>query len=370
VRSSWRWRRHRWPTRPAYGLEFSRISDEPYSRRWPPAGRSICRCRRDRRHQQGRTLRRSTRPFHRWATDPTDLTACWSRSRPPMAWSRTLLSLTPERACASRRYQVNHGDTIASIATQYSTTPELLRHLNNMDSKEKPVIGAELLVPSTAIELPEKAMRAAALVDRPGRMGGRRGSRHGLHVVRRGDTAVRYRSPPGDRCRHARAPEQHGGRRSRSAPASVSWSRAGHRVPKPLERATAPAAPAQAPARSPTRCRRGDTSMASHACCRSRCATCWAGTDLHKWRDPPRAETWWPSSTGAVRDGDPGGEAAADRRRRNRPFDRLGASPRPCTPTAPQLAFTYANERVSRASRATGAVAGRTPHHAARCHDR
>jgi membrane-bound lytic murein transglycosylase D len=45
-----------------------------------------------------------------------------------------------------------------------------------------------LLVPSSAIQLPEKAMRAAALFDRPGRMGGRRGSRHGLHVVRRGDT--------------------------------------------------------------------------------------------------------------------------------------------------------------------------------------
>jgi len=44
------------------------------------------------------------------------------------------------------------------------------------------------MVPSTAIELPEKALRAAALVDRPERMHGRRLAHHGLHVVRRGDT--------------------------------------------------------------------------------------------------------------------------------------------------------------------------------------
>jgi len=43
-------------------------------------------------------------------------------------------------------------------------------------------------VPSSTIELPEKALRAAALVDRPERMRGRRAAHHGVHVVRRGDT--------------------------------------------------------------------------------------------------------------------------------------------------------------------------------------
>jgi membrane-bound lytic murein transglycosylase D len=57
-----------------------------------------------------------------------------------------------------------------------------------MESTEKPVIGSTLLVPSATIELPEKAMRAAMLVDSPERMHGRRLARHGLHVVRRGDT--------------------------------------------------------------------------------------------------------------------------------------------------------------------------------------
>jgi len=100
---------------------------------------------------------------------------------------QTLLTLTPEQRMRVAPYEVQRGDTLASIAKQSDTTAELLRHLNNFDVNEKPVIGSTLMVPSAAIDLPEKALRAAALVDRPQRAG-RRSSRHGMHVVRRGDT--------------------------------------------------------------------------------------------------------------------------------------------------------------------------------------
>jgi membrane-bound lytic murein transglycosylase D len=160
--------------------------DEPYLAQVATGGRSICRWRRVAGITQDEL----------YALNPPSVAGPRIRPGPGLlvpvqaanGLEQTLLSLTPEQRMRVDRYEVRHGDTVASIATQYSTTPELLRHLNNMDSKEKPVIGAQLLVPSTTIQLPEKAMRAAALFDRPGRIGGRRGSRHGLHVVRRGDT--------------------------------------------------------------------------------------------------------------------------------------------------------------------------------------
>jgi membrane-bound lytic murein transglycosylase D len=172
----------------AYGLEFSQISDEPYFAQVATGGQIDLQVVAEIAGITKEELYELNPAFHRWATDPTGPYSLLVPVEAADGLEQTLLSLTPEQRMRVDRYEVHHGDTIASIATQYSTTPELLRHLNNMEGKEKPVIGAVLLVPSTTIQLPEKAMRAAALVDRPGRIGGRRGSRHGLHVVRRGDT--------------------------------------------------------------------------------------------------------------------------------------------------------------------------------------
>ncbi len=172
----------------AYGLEFSQISDEPFFAQVATGGQIDLQVVAEIAGITKEELYELNPAFHRWATDPTGPYSLLVPVEAADGLEQTLLSLTPEQRMRVDRYEVHHGDTVASIATQYSTTPELLRHLNNMDSKEKPLIGAVLLVPSSTIQLPEKAMRAAALVDRPGRMSGRRGSRHGLHVVRRGDT--------------------------------------------------------------------------------------------------------------------------------------------------------------------------------------
>jgi len=172
----------------AYGLEFSQISDEPYFAQVATGGQIDLQVVAEIAGITKDDLYELNPAFHRWATDPTGPYSLLVPVEAADGLEQTLLSLTPEQRMRVDRYEVSHGDTIASIATQYSTTPELLRHLNNMDSKEKPVIGTVLLVPSSTIQLPEKAMRAAALFDRPGRLGGRRGTHHGLHVVRRGDT--------------------------------------------------------------------------------------------------------------------------------------------------------------------------------------
>jgi len=171
-----------------YGLEFSQIDDEPYFVQVSTGGQIDLQVAAQIAGITKEELYELNPAFHRWATDPTGPFSLLVPTDAAEGLQQTLLTLTPEQRMRVVRYEVERGDTLAGIAKANSTTPELLRHLNGLDTNEKPVVGTDLMVPSAAIDLPEKALRAAALVDSPQRMRGRRSSRHGLHVVRRGDT--------------------------------------------------------------------------------------------------------------------------------------------------------------------------------------
>jgi membrane-bound lytic murein transglycosylase D len=172
----------------AYGLEFSQIDDAPYFTQVSTGGQIDLQVVSEISGISKDDLYELNPAFHRWATDPTGPYSLLVPTEAAEGLEQTLLSLTPEQRMRVASYEVHRQDTIAGIAKQYATTPELLRHLNNLAANDKPVVGSTLMVPSATIQLPEKAMRAAALFDRPGRMGGRRFAHRGLHVVRRGDT--------------------------------------------------------------------------------------------------------------------------------------------------------------------------------------
>ena len=172
----------------SYGLEFSQIDDAPYFTQVNTGGQIDLQVVTEISGLSKEDLYELNPAFHRWATDPTGPYSLLVPTEAAEGLEQTLLSLTPEQRMRVARYEVRKQDTVAGIAKQYSTTPELLRHLNNLANNDKPVIGSTLMVPSATIQLPEKAMRAAALFDRPGRLGGRRFAHRGLHVVRRGDT--------------------------------------------------------------------------------------------------------------------------------------------------------------------------------------
>jgi membrane-bound lytic murein transglycosylase D len=172
----------------AYGLEFSQIDDEPYFTQVSTGGQIDLQVAATLAGMTKEELYELNPAFHRWATDPTGPYSLLVPTDVAEGLEQALLTLTPEQRMRVAKYEVQRGDTLAGIATQNSTTPELLRHLNGLEPNDKPVVGSTLMVPSTAIELPEKALRAAALGDRPERMRGRRSAHHGLHVVRRGDT--------------------------------------------------------------------------------------------------------------------------------------------------------------------------------------
>jgi membrane-bound lytic murein transglycosylase D len=172
----------------AYGLEFSQIDDTPYFTQVSTGGQIDLQVVSEISGLSKDDLYELNPAFHRWATDPTGPYSLLVPTEAAEGLEQTLLSLTPEQRMRVASYEVHRQDTIAGIAKQYATTPELLRHLNNLTASDKPQVGSTMMVPSAAIQLPEKAMRAAALFDRPGRLGGRRLAHRGLHVVHRGDT--------------------------------------------------------------------------------------------------------------------------------------------------------------------------------------
>lgn len=172
----------------SFGLEFSQIPDEPYFTQVATGGQIDMQVAAEVAGIPKAELYELNPAFHRFATDPTGPYMLLVPTEFANGLESTLLSLTPEQRLRAAAYEVRHGDTVASIAKQFSTTPAVVRELNGMGMDDKPVIGGWLHVPSADVVLPEKAARAAALFDRPGRMGGRRSARAGVHVVRRGDT--------------------------------------------------------------------------------------------------------------------------------------------------------------------------------------
>ncbi len=175
----------------AYGLEFSQIPDAPYFAVVKTGGQidlqvvsEIAGIPRDELYELNPA-------FHRFATDPTGPFELLVPIDVSDGLEATLLSLTPEQRMRVQRYEVRHGDTLNAVAARFSSTPEMLRELNGMERNDKPAVGTELMVPSNDVRLPDKAARAALLVDRGGRLGRMRGARVArgtVHVVHRGDT--------------------------------------------------------------------------------------------------------------------------------------------------------------------------------------
>ncbi len=171
-----------------YGLEFSRIPNEPYFVAIETGGQIDLKVVADVAGISVEDLYELNPAFHRWATDPTGPYRLLVPSDAAEGLQDAILHLTPEQRMRVDHYTVRHGDTIATIARRYATRPDVIRELNDLGDSDVPVIDAVLRVPSPNIQLPEKAARAAMLVDSPGRL--RRGARRPpqIHIVRRGDT--------------------------------------------------------------------------------------------------------------------------------------------------------------------------------------
>jgi len=171
-----------------YGLEFSRILDEPYFVPISTGGQIDLQVVADIAGVSAEDLYTLNPAFHRWATDPTGPHRLLVPVDAAQGLEPLLAQLTPEQRMRIEHYTVQRGDTIANIARRFATKPEVVRELNDLGPLDLPVIAATLRVPSSSVVLPEKAARAAMLFDSPVRMRRHRGVRPDIRVVRRGDT--------------------------------------------------------------------------------------------------------------------------------------------------------------------------------------
>ncbi|MEP7311103.1 MAG: LysM peptidoglycan-binding domain-containing protein [Pseudomonadota bacterium] len=172
--------------RPAdFGLEFSDIPDEPYFASVETGGQIDLQVAADLAGISIEDMYALNPAYHRWATDPNGPHFLVVPVEAAHVFRQNLLQLTPDQRMRVERYNVRQGDTVASIAKQFGTSPQILRELNSMGAAGKLEIDTELRVPSAVTTLPPKVVLAAALVDRGGARAGRKGE---VHVVRRGDS--------------------------------------------------------------------------------------------------------------------------------------------------------------------------------------
>jgi membrane-bound lytic murein transglycosylase D len=166
-----------------YGLEFSPIPNLPYFARVATNGQISMKIAAEIAGLSPAEMYELNPAFHRFATDPTGPYFLLVPADVADVFGDNLLLLTDEQRMGMAHYTVSHGDSVASVAKQFNTTPDVIRQLNNVP-KGPLTVGTDVVVPGAVAELPDKVVLAAAHFDRPGRS-----TRHGhVQVVRRGES--------------------------------------------------------------------------------------------------------------------------------------------------------------------------------------
>ena len=166
-----------------YGLAFSPIPNLPYFARVATNGQISMKVAAGIAGMSPAEMYELNPAFHRFATDPTGPYFLLVPVDVADVFGDNLLLLSDEQRMGVAHYTVQHGDSVASVAKQFNTTPDAIRQLNNVPSGPL-TVGTDVRVPGALAELPDKVVLAAAHVDRPGRS-----TRHAhVQVVRRGES--------------------------------------------------------------------------------------------------------------------------------------------------------------------------------------
>lgn len=170
-----------------FDLDFSVVPNEAFFARVETGGQIDLRVAAELAGITTEELYALNPAFHRWASDPEGPHYLLVPVESAEIFKQNLLQLTPDQRMRVERYEVRKGDTVASIAKRFGTSPQTLRELNGLEPTDGITIGSEMRVPSAITTLPEKVLAAAALVDNP-RSRARRSSVGVVHVVRKGDS--------------------------------------------------------------------------------------------------------------------------------------------------------------------------------------
>ena len=159
-----------------YGIEFSRIPNEPYFVAISTGGQIDLKVVADIAGISTEDLYELNPAFHRWATDPTGPHSLLVPVDAAEGLQQALAQLTPEQRMRIEHYTVRRGDTIATIASRFETKPEVIRELNDLSAKTPQISFAPVLLEngSKEMELPCPSRAMSALSDgRKGESSGR-----------------------------------------------------------------------------------------------------------------------------------------------------------------------------------------------------
>lgn len=171
----------------ALGIEFSPIPNEPYFTEVTVGQQIDLKLAAELAGLTHDELFELNPAFHRWATPPEGPHELLLPIDAAELFQQNLSLMTPDELMRVTHHVVKDGDTLPEIAARYGANVMTIRMLNGLQS-DALAVGQDLRVPSGTTQLPEKVLRAAAIVDRPGR-GARSGrGRPEIHVVRRGES--------------------------------------------------------------------------------------------------------------------------------------------------------------------------------------
>lgn len=123
--------------------------------------------------------------YNRWATSPDGPHRLLVPVGSAETFRTALANLPPEKRVSWRNYVVKSGDSLNSISHRFSTTPEVIQQVNNLDS-DLIRIGERLLIPSASKSSDTYALSAAQRLER--KQSRERDGNKVRYTVRRGDT--------------------------------------------------------------------------------------------------------------------------------------------------------------------------------------
>jgi membrane-bound lytic murein transglycosylase D len=170
----------------SYGLAFSPIPNQPYFVRVETQGQINLKLAAEIAGVTAEELYELNPAFHRWATDPAGPHFLLLPVDGAQEFTQNLAQLNDEQRMGLAHYTVRKGDSVASVAKHFSTSPNVVRDLNGVP-EGRLTVGTDLRVPSAAVALPPKVMLAAQRVDRPSRLS-RFERRVHVQMVRAGET--------------------------------------------------------------------------------------------------------------------------------------------------------------------------------------
>jgi membrane-bound lytic murein transglycosylase D len=221
----------------SYDIAISPIPNQPYFARVETHGQIELKVAAEIAGVTNEELYELNPAFHRWATDPKGPHYLLLPVDGAQVFTQNVSQLSDDQRMHSQTYTVGRGDSVASVAKRFNTTPTVVREMNDLPTGAL-TVGTDLHVPSATDALPAKVLLAASRVDNPNT---RMSKRPHVHVVHRGDTmySIARRSgmdvnklammngmQPGDPLRagqRLRLSNSDGGGRTASGPRKVTY---------------------------------------------------------------------------------------------------------------------------------------------------